>query len=70
MTRFAFFVSSLSSSPQDVYKTQEQVKAAGGTVTREAGPVAGIGTKILAVTDPDSWKVVFVDNEDFLNELK
>ena len=28
------------------------------------------GTKILATTDPDGWKVVFVDNEDFLAELK
>jgi hypothetical protein len=28
------------------------------------------GTKIMATTDPDGWKVVFVDNEDFLAELK
>ena len=38
---------------QDVYKTAEQVKAAGGKVTREPGPVPGLGTKILACTDPD-----------------
>jgi lactoylglutathione lyase len=56
-------------STKDVYKTAEQVKAAGGTVTREPGPVPGIGTKITAVTDPDGWKVVFVDEEDFLKEL-
>ena len=31
---------------------------------------AGIGTKILACTDPDGYKIVFVDNEDFLKELK
>ncbi len=55
---------------QDVYKTAEQIKAAGGTITREPGPVPGIGTKIVATTDPDGWKIVFVDNEDFLNELK
>ena len=56
-------------STTDVYKTAEQVKAAGGKVTREPGPVPGIGTKILACTDPDGWKIVFVDNEDFLKEL-
>lgn len=71
-------------STNDVYKTAEQIKAAGGTITREPGPVPGIGcvvdcwgcngtwcdrTKIVATTDPDGWKVVFVDNEDFLKEL-
>lgn len=51
------------SATQDVYKTQEQIRAAGGTVTREAGPVPGIGTKIVACTDPDGWKIVFVDEQ-------
>ncbi len=55
---------------QDVYKSAEQIRAAGGTITREPGPVPGIGTKIVATTDPDGWKIVLVDNEDFLNELK
>jgi lactoylglutathione lyase len=55
---------------QDVYKSAEQIKAAGGAITREPGPVPGIGTKILATTDPDGWKYVLVDTEDFLNELK
>ena len=31
---------------------------------------AGIGTKIMATTDPDGYKIVFVDNEDFLKELE
>lgn len=30
-------------STNDVYKTAEQIKAAGGTITREPGPVPGIG---------------------------
>lgn len=55
---------------KDVYKTGEQIKAAGGKLTREPGPVGGIGTKILATTDPDGWKYVFVDYEDFLKELQ
>jgi lactoylglutathione lyase len=57
-------------STNDVYKTADQIKAAGGSLTREPGPVPGIGTKILACTDPDGWKIVFVDNEDFLKELQ
>ena len=42
----------------DVYKVGEQVKAAGGKITREAGPLPGIGTKIMACLDPDGWKTV------------
>lgn len=57
-------------STTDVYKTQEQIKAAGGKITKEAGPLPGLGTKILATTDPDGWKYVFVDYADLLDELK
>jgi len=56
-------------STTDVYKTAEDVRAKGGTIVREPGPVPGIGTKICSVTDPDGWKVVFVDRDDFLAEL-
>lgn len=57
-------------STEDVYKTAEQMKAAGGKIVREPGPVGGIGTKITAVVDPDGWKYVLVDNQDFLKELQ
>lgn len=57
-------------STKDVYKSGEQIKAAGGTVTREPGPVPGIGTKIVATTDPDGYKSVLVDTADFLKELE
>ena len=56
-------------SLQDVYKTAEDIKKAGGKITREPGPLPGLNTKILATTDPDGWKVVFVDEADFLAEL-
>lgn len=56
-------------STRDVYKTAEQIREAGGKITREPGPVPGIGTKILATTDPDGWKYVLVDEEDFNKEL-
>jgi len=57
-------------STTDVYKTQEQIEAAGGKITKQAGPLPGLGTKILATTDPDGWKIVFVDYQDLLAELK
>ncbi|KAJ1386770.1 Vicinal oxygen chelate [Sesbania bispinosa] len=54
----------------DVYKTAEAIKLAGGKITREPGPVPGIKTKITSCVDPDGWKTVFVDNVDFLRELE
>ncbi|CAH2038213.1 unnamed protein product [Thlaspi arvense] len=58
----------------DVYKSGEVVKIVnqelGGKITREAGPVPGLGTKIVSFLDPDGWKTVLVDNKDFLKELK
>ncbi|KAL9261131.1 putative lactoylglutathione lyase, chloroplastic [Drosera capensis] len=54
----------------DVYKTAEAVRLAGGKITREPGPLLGINTKITACLDPDGWKTVFVDNVDFLKELE
>eukprot|EP00252_Welwitschia_mirabilis_P027218 TRINITY_DN9279_c0_g1_i1.p1 TRINITY_DN9279_c0_g1~~TRINITY_DN9279_c0_g1_i1.p1 ORF type:complete len:370 (+),score=79.49 TRINITY_DN9279_c0_g1_i1:86-1195(+) len=57
-------------STDDVYKTAEAVRLAGGKITREPGPLPGINTKITACLDPDGWKTVFVDNGDFLKELE
>ncbi|KAF5832062.1 Glyoxalase/Bleomycin resistance protein/Dihydroxybiphenyl dioxygenase [Dunaliella salina] len=56
-------------STKDVYKTAEQIKAAGGPIAREPGPVPGIGTKVTATTDPDGWRFAFVDMSDFLKEF-
>eukprot|EP00882_Tetradesmus_deserticola_P003529 GHRQ01003734.1.p1 GENE.GHRQ01003734.1~~GHRQ01003734.1.p1 ORF type:complete len:328 (+),score=149.88 GHRQ01003734.1:96-1079(+) len=57
-------------STRDVYKTAEQIRAAGGTISREPGPVPGIGTKVMATMDPDGYKWVFVDEDDFNKELE
>lgn len=54
----------------DVYKTAEAIKLAGGKVTREAGPVPGYRTKITSCVDPDGWNTVFVDNHDFRKEVE
>ncbi|MFZ1180248.1 MAG: lactoylglutathione lyase [Herbaspirillum sp.] len=48
-------------SVEDAYQACEAVKAAGGNVTREAGPVKGGSTVIAFVTDPDGYKVEFIE---------
>lgn len=40
-----------------------RVKAAGGNVTREAGPVKGGTTVIAFVTDPDGYKVELIERK-------
>jgi len=47
----------------DAYKTCEQVKAAGGNVTREAGPVKGGNTVIAFVQDPDGYKIELIERK-------
>jgi lactoylglutathione lyase len=44
----------------DAYATCAAIKAAGGQVTREAGPVLGGDTIIAFVTDPDGYKVELI----------
>ncbi len=44
----------------DVYKACEDVKAKGGNVTREAGPVKGGSTVIAFVQDPDGYKIELI----------
>lgn len=44
----------------DAYAACEKIKAAGGNVTREAGPVAGGETIIAFVTDPDGYKIELI----------
>jgi lactoylglutathione lyase len=45
----------------DVAKACATVKAKGGTVTREAGPVKGGTTVIAFVQDPDGYKIEFIE---------
>ena len=41
----------------DAYAACAKIKAAGGKVTRDAGPVKGGTTVIAFVTDPDGYKI-------------
>jgi lactoylglutathione lyase len=45
----------------DVYGACEKIKAAGGKVTREAGPVKGGSTVIAFVSDPDGYKIELIE---------
>lgn len=47
----------------DIYATCETVRAAGGKITREAGPVKGGKTIIAFVEDPDGYKIELIENE-------
>lgn len=45
----------------DAAATCERIRAAGGNVTREAGPVKGGTTIIAFVTDPDGYKIELIE---------
>ncbi|MYM40555.1 lactoylglutathione lyase [Duganella qianjiadongensis] len=48
-------------SADNIYRACEAVKANGGTVTREPGPVKGGSTVIAFVTDPDGYKIELIE---------
>ena len=48
----------------DAHAACEQIKAAGGKVTREAGPVKGGSTIIAFVTDPDGYKIELIQRAE------
>ncbi|NCS62253.1 MAG: lactoylglutathione lyase [Comamonadaceae bacterium CG_4_9_14_0_8_um_filter_57_21] len=48
----------------DAYAACEKIKAAGGNVTREAGPVKGGSTVIAFVTDPDGYKIELIQRPE------
>ena len=44
----------------DAYAACEKIRAAGGAITREPGPVKGGSTVIAFVTDPDGYKIELI----------
>ena len=48
----------------DVAAACEEIRAAGGTITREAGPVQGGSTIIGFCTDPDGYKIELIQRAD------
>jgi lactoylglutathione lyase len=53
----------LAVSVPDAYKACEMVKAKGGKVTREAGPMKHGTTVIAFVEDPDGYKIEFIQKD-------
>lgn len=47
----------------DIYSTCDAIKAAGGNVTREPGPVKGGTTEIAFVKDPDGYMIELIQNK-------
>ena len=44
----------------DIYATCDNIKALGGKVTREPGPVKGGSTHIAFITDPDGYQIELI----------
>ena len=54
----------------DAYAACDKIKAAGGQVTREAGPVKGGSTVIAFVTDPDGYKIELIERKEHGSGLR
>ncbi|KGN64513.1 lactoylglutathione lyase GLX1 [Cucumis sativus] len=58
----------------DVYKSAEIVnlitKELGGEITQPPSLDSQINSKITSFLDPDGWKIVLVDNEDYLKGMQ
>jgi len=48
---------------EDVYATCDRIRAGGGAITREPGPVKGGTTVIAFVTDPDGYRVELIERD-------
>lgn len=48
---------------EDIYSTCDAIKAAGGNVVREPGPVKGGSTHIAFVEDPDGYKIELIQSK-------
>ena len=48
----------------DVYAACDKIRAAGGQITREPGPVKGGNTVIAFVVDPDGYKIELIERKE------
>lgn len=48
----------------DIYETVERIRAAGGKVTREPGPMKHGTTVIAFVEDPDGYKIELIEGRN------
>lgn len=52
----------------DAYAACDKIRAAGGNITREPGPVQGGTTVIAFVTDPDGYKIELIQIKSMQSE--
>ncbi|ADN76205.1 lactoylglutathione lyase [Ferrimonas balearica DSM 9799] len=48
---------------EDIYSACDKIRAAGGNITREPGPVLGGSTHIAFVEDPDGYKIELIQRD-------
>ncbi len=48
----------------EVYAACDKIRASGGQITREAGPVKGGTTVIAFITDPDGYKIELIERRN------
>lgn len=48
----------------DIHAACDRIRAAGGNITREPGPVKGGSTVIAFITDPDGYKIELIERKD------
>ena len=49
---------------EDIYKTCDNIRASGGKIVREPGPMKHGTTVIAFVEDPDGYKIEFIQRPD------
>ena len=47
----------------DIYGACDKIRAGGGNITREPGPVKGGDTVIAFITDPDGYKIELIERK-------
>lgn len=52
----------------DAYQACDEIKARGGNVVREAGPMKGGVTVIAFVEDPDGYKIELIQQDKFAHD--
>ena len=53
----------------DIYKACADIKAAGGNVSREPGPVKGGTTEIAFVKDPDGYSIELIQKKENMSKF-
>ncbi|MGI5309741.1 lactoylglutathione lyase [Rheinheimera sp. WS51] len=53
----------------DIYQACDKIRAKGGVISREPGPVKGGTTKIAFVRDPDNYAIELIEKKDSYDTL-